>query len=62
MPQQYSINFWGIKHAIDTEVARLGWSKQKAKAYIQQRYHKNSRLYMSDEELLNLLQALRNLS
>lgn len=56
-----SFDFWGTKHAIDDEVARLGWSKEKCIVYIKQRYHVRSRLAMSDEQLINLLAYLKSL-
>lgn len=54
--------FWDIKHQIDDEATRLGWSKQKCKSHIKTVYGATSRLSMSDEDLLDLLQYLRNLS
>ncbi|MDJ0593433.1 MAG: hypothetical protein QNJ72_26185 [Pleurocapsa sp. MO_226.B13] len=56
------IDFWNLKHQIDDEVARLGWSKAKCKAYIQSHYGKDSRLKMTDDELIDLLETLRNLA
>jgi phage tail tape-measure protein len=54
-------DFWRIKHQIDDEVARLGWSKARAKGHIEQVYRKSSRLVMSDEQLLHLLEYLQSL-
>ena len=56
------IDFWKVKHEIDHEVRRLGWDTSKCRQYIQDRYNKRSRLVMSDEQLLELLATLRNLS
>ena len=56
-----SFDFWAVKHAIDDEVARLGWSKEKCIVYITQRYKARSRLSMTDEELVHFLEHLRNL-
>ena len=56
------IDFWNLKHQIDDEVARLGWSKAKCKAYIQSHYGKDSRLKMTDDELIDLLETLRKLT
>ncbi len=54
--------FWELKHQIDDEVARLGWSKAKCKAFIIQRYGKITRLAMSDDELLDLLKVLKSIA
>ena len=54
--------FWEIKHQIDDEVARLGWSKAKCKSHIKTVYGASSRLSMTDEQLFDLLAYLRNLS
>jgi hypothetical protein len=56
-----NFDFWGTKHAIDDEVARIGWNKEKCIVYIQQRYHARSRLAMSDEHLVSFLAHLRSL-
>jgi hypothetical protein len=56
-----NFDFWAIKHAIDDEVARVGWSKEKCIVYIAQRYHARSRLAMTDEQLLHFLEHLRSL-
>ncbi len=53
--------FYQLKHAIDDEVARLGWSKERCIVYIKDRYGVRSRLSMTDEQLIHLLEALRNL-
>lgn len=53
--------FWDIKHQIDAEVERLGWTKEQCKSHIKTVYGANSRLSMSDEDLLDLLAYLRNL-
>ena len=54
------IDFWKTKHEIDREVARLGWSTEQCKDYIQKEYNKRSRLVMTDTELLDLLKRLRS--
>lgn len=56
-----NFDFWATKHAIDDEVARVGWSKEKCIVYIKQRYHARSRLAMSDEQLVSLLTHLQSL-
>ena len=54
--------FWKIKHQIDDEIQRLGWTKEKAKNHIYIVYRKSSRLSMTDEELLDFLSYLRSFS
>jgi hypothetical protein len=54
-----NFDFWAIKHAIDDEVARLGWSKEKCIVYIKQRYNARSRLAMTDEQLISFLKHLK---
>lgn len=54
--------FWDIKHQIDDEVDRLGWSKDKCKSHIKTVYGATSRLSMTDEDLIDLLNYLRNLT
>lgn len=54
-------DFWEVKHAIDDEVRRLGWDVERCKRYILKHYGKDTRLTMSDEQLLHLLNALRKL-
>ena len=53
--------FWQLKHYTDDVANQLGWSKQQAKEYIQQKYGKSTRLAMSDSELLDLQDALGTL-
>lgn len=59
--KQNIIDFWEIKHQIDDEVTRLGWSVERCKVYINQRYHKQSRLFMTDSQLIHLRDYLRSL-
>ena len=56
-----NFDFWATKYAIDDEIARLGWSKEKCIVYIQQRYNRRSRLTMTDEQLTSFLAYLRSL-
>jgi hypothetical protein len=56
-----NFDFWATKHAIDDEVARVGWFKEKCIIHIKQRYHTRSRLSMTDEQLLHFLEHLRSL-
>jgi hypothetical protein len=54
--------FFALKHAIDDQVARLGWSKERCIVYIKERYGVRSRLSMTDDQLKHLLQVLTNMS
>ncbi len=54
-------DFWTTKHAIDDEVARLGWNREKCIVYIKQRYNARSRLAMTDEQLTAFLKHLQSL-
>lgn len=51
-------DFWKLKHQIDNEVARLGWSTEECICYIQKHYNKRSRLVMSDPQLKHMLSRL----
>ncbi len=50
--------FWEIKHKIDDEVARLGWSVDYCKRYIEFHYGCRSRLTMTDTQLVHLYETL----
>lgn len=52
-------DFWAVKKQIDAEVTRLGWSTATCIAYIQKHYGKPTRLVMTDEQLLHLLDTLK---
>ncbi|MBW4535561.1 MAG: hypothetical protein KME09_16615 [Pleurocapsa minor HA4230-MV1] len=54
--------FFALKHAIDDQVARLGWSKERCIVYIKDRYGVRSRLSMTDEQLKHLLKTLSKMS
>jgi hypothetical protein len=54
--------FFALKYAIDDQVARLGWSKERCIVYIKERYKVRSRLSMTDDQLRHLLQVLSNMS
>ncbi len=56
------VSFWELKHAIDDEVAILGWSTTACISVIKKRYEKRSRLLLSDEQLEDLLTYLRLLN
>ena len=53
--------FWQIKHAIDDEVTRLGWSKEECIEFIKTRYEVRSRLAMRDVQLRDCLKYLKGL-
>jgi hypothetical protein len=54
--------FFKLKHAIDDQIARLGWSKERCIVYTKDRYGVRSRLSMTDEQLKHLLKTLSNMS
>ncbi|PSB11105.1 hypothetical protein C7B62_06655 [Pleurocapsa sp. CCALA 161] len=54
--------FYNLIHAIDDQVARLGWSKERCIVYIKDRYHVRSRLAMTDEQLKHFLKVLSSMS
>jgi hypothetical protein len=62
MTDKDATEFFALKHAIDDEVARLGWSKERCIVYIKNRYGVRSRLSMTDEQLKHLLKTLSRLS
>ena len=57
-----STEFWDLKHQIDDEVKRLGWSTEECIVYIKKHYSKRSRLVMTDEQLFHLRDTLRSLT
>lgn len=57
-----TIDFWKIKHEIDSEIKRLGWSVAQCKNFLLWNYRKRSRLVMTDEELVDCLKKLRNIN
>ncbi|WP_319418870.1 hypothetical protein [Pleurocapsa sp. FMAR1] len=60
--RQKALKFWELKHAIDDEVATLGWSTTACRNVINKRYRKRSRLLLSDEQLEDLLAYLQGLN
>ncbi|NJK58219.1 MAG: hypothetical protein HC939_20700 [Pleurocapsa sp. SU_5_0] len=62
MPTKDTTAFFALKHAIDDQVARLGWSKERCIVYIKDRYKVRSRLSMSDDQLRHLLKVLSSMS
>ncbi len=53
--------FWEIKHKIDDEVARLGWTVDYCKLYVAFHYGCRSRLVMTDAQLVHLYDTLRSI-
>jgi hypothetical protein len=54
--------FFKLKHAIDDQIGRLGWSKERCIVYTKDRYGVRSRLSMTDEQLKHLLKTLSSMS
>lgn len=54
--------FFALKHSIDDQVTRLGWTKERAIVYIKDRYGVRSRLSMTNAQLQHLLITLTNMS
>ncbi|MGB7414228.1 MAG: hypothetical protein WA902_08470 [Thermosynechococcaceae cyanobacterium] len=46
----------------DVELKRLGWTNTQGRKYLEQTYSKRSRQQLTDEELLEFLQTLQDLS
>ncbi|MGF1601536.1 MAG: hypothetical protein ACFCU8_05845 [Thermosynechococcaceae cyanobacterium] len=46
----------------DVELKRLGWTNTQGRQYLEQTYSKRSRQQLTDEELLEFLQTLQDLS
>ncbi len=49
-----------IKSEIDSHMKRLGWSKKQGKQYLIKRYGKTSRIHLTDAELIEFNNFLRN--
>jgi hypothetical protein len=50
-----------IIQEMDDCIEQLGWTEEQARKYVQATYGKKSRLKLTDEELLELLDYFRNL-
>ena len=50
--------FFALKRAIDDQVARLGWSKERCIVYTKDRYGVRSRSSMTNDQLEHLLKTL----
>ena len=55
-------NVWYFKNSIDDELNRLGWDREKRNLCIKRLYGKTSLLVLTDEQLLDFNERLRNLS
>ena len=53
------LDYNNIIYQIDTELNRIGWSKDKAIAHIQFFYGCKLRMHLKDEELLEFLEFLK---
>ena len=45
---------------MDACIEQIGWTVEQARKYVQATYGKKSRLKLTDEELLELLEYFRN--
>ena len=52
---------WNLKHQIDDEVVRLGWSKDYCKQYIMCEYGCRKRKDMTEWQLQDFLRELKSL-
>ena len=50
-----------IKNEIDALMKQLGWSQQRGKDYLIKRYGKSSRLHLTDQQLIEFWNYLKNL-
>ena len=50
--------FFALKQAIDDQIVRLGWSKERCIVYTKDRYGVRSRSAMTNDQLKHLLQVL----
>ncbi|MCC0176947.1 hypothetical protein I4641_08135 [Waterburya agarophytonicola K14] len=55
-----SAKFHQIKQKTDIEIKRLGWTKEYGQDFLKSHYGKLSRLYLTDEQLLEFLQYLES--
>ena len=59
--QEEEIIEWDqIKNEIDSNMKRLGWSKKQGKQYLIKRYGKTSRIHLTDSELIEFNNYLKN--
>lgn len=62
MPTKDTTAFFALKNAIDDQIARLGWTSERAIVYIKDRYGVRSRLSMTNDQLQHLLITLTNMT
>ena len=55
------LDFNVIRHKIDLEMKRLGWTKEQGRDYLLSTYGKRARIHLTDEELLEFWHYLENL-
>ena len=56
-----NFDFTQVKQKTDIEIARLGWTRDDGREFLQSRYGKRSRLHLKDEELQEFLSYLEQL-
>lgn len=54
-------DFTQVKQKTDIEIARLGWTRDDGREFLQSRYGKRSRLHLKNEELQEFLSYLEQL-
>ena len=55
------LDFWEVIEDINQEMKRLRWTEQKGRRFLTDRYGKNSRLKLSDQQLLEFRDYLKSL-
>ncbi len=58
--EQNVIEWEQIKEEIDSNMKRLGWSKKQGRQYLIKRYGKTSRFHLTDAELIEFNNFLKN--
>lgn len=61
LPANEPVDFSDPIAQIDTEMMRVGWSKEQGRDYLKTTYKKRSRQQLSDDELLDFLSYLQSL-
>jgi hypothetical protein len=56
---QEVLNYWDVIDQIDKEIERIGWTTEKAKAYVKATYGKHSRHQLTDKQLLEFWDWLK---
>jgi virulence-associated protein VapD len=57
----HTIDFLEVISKTDIELKRLGWTSEQGRNYLLQTYGKRSRFMLTDKEILNFLDYLKNL-